>query len=856
MMMVRYGLVRVSTAAANVVVPSHHRRRWHGPTIGSSLSTLSTLSPLVKRRLDLCYRPNISLFSTSLPEEEEEFKQRFQQDSHADWSQERKQDLQTRSDKEKPQTAAATPPTPTSTTKENDALLAFFEKRRAALLKEKDPNQIQQQQKQAPRRNTLAKAATRITTAATSRTNKEQPTNVPSFAANGNWKTPTSVRPSGDIFAELRNAMARRQELQQESGMQHQQQSFSQPSRERQPEYVRLQRPPRPQTQQPQQQQQYRQRQQQQNYQDGLMQGEQQQQQNQSPFPRVTFPFPSSSSAAPASAPASPSAWNQMDSTDTKARQQKARSRLADLMKHLRRDIAKNPKDKNEQRTMRKPRDQQSQAYQPPLWRQKQQDQQQQQQWSHQGESNRQQQEQATTFVHRRRDRSRSFVPPRHDNDFLHGRGATGAGDHLTTDDATIESAESIHEDQQHQEQRPTITLPTQAMTLNDVSTLFRIKVDDIKSKLRYLGEDKYDIQDEGYKVDVDMMELLAMEYGVETVRSDRNVSLDRERLLLQRRSMSEEDIAVSAEAQPESQQVITRESLRPRPPVVCIMGHVDHGKTTLMDSLRRRSMQPQQQQGGGKKKQKKASGVESKDVAGTEAGGITQIISAFEVAMEGQSITFLDTPGHAAFRSMRQSGSHAADVIVLVVAADDGVSEQTIEILNFYKSIVQGSSDGGISMVVALNKIDKPGIDVIHAKTKVENQLLEHGIITEGMDTTGSEYGPPVQVIPTSGLTGQGLEELMEGLLLQSEVMDLRADNEAPGEGIVMDARIDKGLGAVVDCIMRWGTIKRGDVVVSGTQIGKVRILKDGKVFSFFKVLTLWPELICDLDICLLLEQ
>ena len=256
------------------------------------------------------------------------------------------------------------------------------------------------------------------------------------------------------------------------------------------------------------------------------------------------------------------------------------------------------------------------------------------------------------------------------------------------------------------------------------------------------------------------------------------------------------------------------------------------------MDALRRRSIGIQQGKTVKKsKKSKKKKGnnntpAASSDVAGTEAGGITQIISAFQVAMEGQDmpVTFLDTPGHAAFRSMRQSGSHAADVIVLVVAADDGISEQTIEILDFYKSIVAGS-EGGISLVVALNKIDKPGIDVDEATRRIEGQLMEHGIIPESMGSEDSEFGAPVQVIPTSGLTGEGLDDLMEGLLLQSEVMDLRADEDAQAEGIIMDAAMEKGLGVVATAIIRWGNIQRGDVVVSGDQIGRVKILRDGKL-------------------------
>lgn len=256
------------------------------------------------------------------------------------------------------------------------------------------------------------------------------------------------------------------------------------------------------------------------------------------------------------------------------------------------------------------------------------------------------------------------------------------------------------------------------------------------------------------------------------------------------------------------------------------------------MDALRRRAFGGDASSGRkskkGKKKKKKvaktASGNAAGDVAGTEAGGITQIISAFQVPLEGsEPLTFLDTPGHAAFKAMRQSGSDAADVVVLVIAADDGVSPQTIEILNFYKQIWK-SGNGGISLVVAMNKIDKPGVEVEESLFRIQNQLLEQGIVTEGTNVDDADYGGPVQIIPVSGLTGQGLDDLIEGLVLQSEMMDLRADPEATAEGVVMDTRVEKGLGTVADCIIRWGSIQRGDIVVSGTSWGKVKILKDGQ--------------------------
>ena len=380
-----------------------------------------------------------------------------------------------------------------------------------------------------------------------------------------------------------------------------------------------------------------------------------------------------------------------------------------------------------------------------------------------------------------------------------------------------------------------TVLLPSYTVSITEASNIFREKTKSIRKILRSLEYNVDVDSEEELAIDPDVMELLALELGVKFEVSERqSIVPDAEEVLLQRRAASEE-------TNNREEHTVPYESLPPRPPVVCIMGHVDHGKTTLMDALRRRS---QEGDGGGATKKKKSKtkkkatkkgkkgSTGSNDVAGTEAGGITQVISAFQVPLMGSdeaAITFLDTPGHAAFKAMRQSGSDAADVIVLVIAADDGVSPQTIEILNFYKSIVKGAGSGGISLVVALNKIDKPGINVDERQPVIEAELLEQGIVTEGMASAGeSEYGPPVQVIPVSGLTGQGLDDLIEGLMLQSEIMDLRADADTGAEGVVMDARVDKGLGVVADCIVRWGSLKKGDIIVSGTSIGKVRILKD----------------------------
>lgn len=373
--------------------------------------------------------------------------------------------------------------------------------------------------------------------------------------------------------------------------------------------------------------------------------------------------------------------------------------------------------------------------------------------------------------------------------------------------------------------------IPNHSLSLSETSRLFREKAIELRKTLRSIGEySKEDHQksDEDLIVGVETMELIAIELGRSFQRAKSRESQDDEALLMQRRAAANEEVQ-------EGQ--VPYESLPPRPPVVCIMGHVDHGKTTLMDALRRRA------QGGvpssSKKKKKDKGKAKGKgtpkgggDVAGTEAGGITQVISAFQVPLLDHAVgavTFLDTPGHAAFKTMRQSGSDAADILVLVIAADDGVSEQTVEILDFYKSIITSSGGSGISLVIAMNKIDKPGIEVDEARMRIESQLLEHGILTEGMPSDqDGEYGPPVQLVPVSGLTGQGLDDLIEGLVLQSEVMDLRADDSTRCEGIIMDAKVDKGLGIVADCIIRWGSLEKGNIVVSGTNTGKVRLLKD----------------------------
>ena len=227
-------------------------------------------------------------------------------------------------------------------------------------------------------------------------------------------------------------------------------------------------------------------------------------------------------------------------------------------------------------------------------------------------------------------------------------------------------------------------------------------------------------------------------------------------------------------------------ENLKPRDPVVVVMGHVDHGKTSILDAIRKTK------------------------VTEGEAGGITQHIGAYRVEADGQSITFLDTPGHAAFTAMRARGAQVTDIAILVVAADDGIMPQTVEAINHAKA-------AGVSIIVAINKMDKPEAN----PDKVMQQLTEYELVPE-------EWGGDVICVPVSALTGNGIDKLLETVLLVAEMKELRANPDRAAKGSVIEARLDKGRGPIATVLVQNGTLHAGDVLVAGSAVGRVRAMTD----------------------------
>ena len=254
-----------------------------------------------------------------------------------------------------------------------------------------------------------------------------------------------------------------------------------------------------------------------------------------------------------------------------------------------------------------------------------------------------------------------------------------------------------------------------------------------------------------------------------------------------------EKQIVVTIEDRIIDDTLDTEDTLKRRDPVIVVMGHVDHGKTSILDAIRKSS------------------------VASGEAGGITQHIGAYRVNYEGNDITFLDTPGHAAFTAMRLRGAMATDIAVLVVAADDGIMPQTIEAINHAKA-------AGVQIIVAINKMDKPEAN----PDRILQQLTEHELVPE-------KWGGDVICVPVSAKTGDGIDTLLENILLVAEMLELKANPDRKAKGIVIEARLDKGRGPVATLLVQGGTLHPGDIIVAGTTVGRVRTMtnENGKALK-----------------------
>ena len=249
-----------------------------------------------------------------------------------------------------------------------------------------------------------------------------------------------------------------------------------------------------------------------------------------------------------------------------------------------------------------------------------------------------------------------------------------------------------------------------------------------------------------------------------------------------------EKEVVVTLEDRLFDETADAEEKLKPRAPVIVVMGHVDHGKTSLLDAIRHTN------------------------VTAGEAGGITQHIGAYRVAVGDRDVTFLDTPGHAAFTAMRARGANLTDIAVLVVAADDGIMPQTVEAINHAKA-------AGVSIIVAINKIDRPGADPERVKT----ELTKYDLVPE-------EWGGDTICVPVSAIRGDGIKELLDMIILSADMLELKANPDRAAKGVVIEARLDKGRGAIATLLVQNGTLHNGDIIIAGTSVGRVRVMTDDK--------------------------
>ena len=305
------------------------------------------------------------------------------------------------------------------------------------------------------------------------------------------------------------------------------------------------------------------------------------------------------------------------------------------------------------------------------------------------------------------------------------------------------------------------VTIPDE-ITVSELASRLKVTATEVIKKLMTLGV----FATINQTVDFDTASLVAEELGAK-VEKEVVVTIE-ERLIV-----DEED---------------REEDLQERSPVVVVMGHVDHGKTSLLDKIRHAN------------------------VTATEAGGITQHIGAYRVSVNGRDITFLDTPGHEAFTAMRLRGAMVTDIAILVVAADDGIMPQTIEAINHAKA-------AGVSIIVAINKMDKEGAN----PDRIMQQLTEHDLVVEA-------WGGDVVCVPVSAKTGEGIDELLENVLLVADVLELKANPNRLAKGSVIEARLDRGRGPVATVLVQNGTLHSGDIIIAGTSVGRVRTMTDDK--------------------------
>jgi translation initiation factor IF-2 len=330
--------------------------------------------------------------------------------------------------------------------------------------------------------------------------------------------------------------------------------------------------------------------------------------------------------------------------------------------------------------------------------------------------------------------------------------------------------------------ERPEKAFVSEPILVKDLSAALAVKVGEIITKLMSEGV----MATANQAISTEVAELIALEYGTE--------------LIVERKKSVLEEIEETFETR-------VRNKLQKRPPIVTMLGHVDHGKTSLLDKIR------------------------STSVASGEAGGITQHIGAYQVELNGKKVTFLDTPGHEAFTTMRARGANITDIVVLVIAADDGVMPQTVEAIHHAKA-------AGVTIIVALNKCDLPGVDY----NRIYGELAEH-------ELTPTEWSGNTEIVKTSAVTGQGIEELIEHLDYQAELNDYQADPDVPAQGWIVEAKMSQTKGPVATVLVKEGVLEKGSIVLAGGASGRVRTMTDSRGKSVKKAMPSMPVEITGLD-------